>query len=88
VFALDLRLEPNPSPLKREFIELIRSETGVRYAGGTIGEGEGERCDLVITVPPFRRAGVSQRFLSLVLGVGVGVWGLEGGVLYAAGAEY
>jgi len=23
--ALDLRLEPNPRPLKREFIELIRS---------------------------------------------------------------
>jgi hypothetical protein len=24
--ALDLRLEPNPRPLKREFIELIRPE--------------------------------------------------------------
>lgn len=26
VLALDLRLEPNPRPLKREFIELIRSK--------------------------------------------------------------
>jgi hypothetical protein len=33
-FALDLRLEPNPRPLKREFIELIRTKEGVINAFG------------------------------------------------------
>ncbi len=36
--ALDLRLEPNPRPLNREFIELIRSIRAQSMRGGKGGK--------------------------------------------------